>query len=60
MFSDDITYMRRRAEAVRRAEKNRLLRQHPWYNELLNKVVMNGAKRDMSEYEQRLLSRVKS
>ncbi|KND01519.1 uncharacterized protein SPPG_03318 [Spizellomyces punctatus DAOM BR117] len=59
MCSDDIAAMRNRAEAQRQAEKNRLLQQHPWYNELLNKVVLNGVKRDMSEYEELLLNRVK-
>ncbi|TPX72899.1 hypothetical protein SpCBS45565_g00002 [Spizellomyces sp. 'palustris'] len=58
-LNDDIAAMRNRAEAQRQAEKNRLLQQHPWYNELLNKVVLNGVKRDMSEYEGLLLNRVK-
>ncbi|KAI9098825.1 hypothetical protein DFS34DRAFT_619088 [Phlyctochytrium arcticum] len=59
MFTDDVSAMRRRADAQRTKEKDRLLRQHPWYNELLNKVVLNGVKREISEYEALLLNRVK-
>ncbi|KAI8819899.1 uncharacterized protein EV422DRAFT_90962 [Fimicolochytrium jonesii] len=59
MFSDDIAAMRQRANAQRDAEKARALRQHPWYTELVTKVVFTGVKKHASEYEALLLGRVK-
>ncbi|KAJ3158281.1 hypothetical protein HDU86_002990 [Geranomyces michiganensis] len=59
MFSEDIKAMRKRSERQRAAEKNQLLQQHPWYTELVTKVVLSGAKKHASEYEELLLSRVK-
>ncbi|TPX56685.1 hypothetical protein PhCBS80983_g04345 [Powellomyces hirtus] len=59
MFSEDMKAMRRKSDRQRNAEKNQLLRQHPWYTELVTKVVLSGAKKHLSEYEELLISRVK-
>ncbi|KAJ3171909.1 hypothetical protein HDU87_008159 [Geranomyces variabilis] len=59
MFSEDIKAMRKRSDRQRTAEKHQLLQQHPWYTELVTKVVLSGAKKHASEYEDLLLSRVK-
>ncbi|KAJ3023242.1 hypothetical protein HKX48_003846 [Thoreauomyces humboldtii] len=59
MFNDDMNAMRKRSDTQRNAEKAKLLHQHSWYTELVTKVVLSGGKRQTSEYEQLLISRVK-
>ncbi|KAJ3038077.1 hypothetical protein HDV00_001038 [Rhizophlyctis rosea] len=39
IFLDDITTMRRHASAKRSAETSRILRSHPWWTELVTKVI---------------------
>ncbi|KAL2920013.1 hypothetical protein HK105_200079 [Polyrhizophydium stewartii] len=57
---DDITAMRQKAADLRRKEKKAILDAHPWYNELIRKVVvMNGVRREVTQYESLLLGRLK-
>ncbi|KAI8915038.1 hypothetical protein BC831DRAFT_499541 [Entophlyctis helioformis] len=57
---DDMTAMRHKSADVRRKEKKDIIASHPWYNELINKVVvMNGVRRDVTQCESLLIVRLK-
>ncbi|OAJ36627.1 hypothetical protein BDEG_20781 [Batrachochytrium dendrobatidis JEL423] len=57
---DGINDMRQKAAEERRKEKIEILLAHPWYNELIKKVVvMNGVRRKVTQYESVLLGRLK-
>ncbi|KAH6568236.1 hypothetical protein BASA83_002112 [Batrachochytrium salamandrivorans] len=57
---DDINLMRKKAIEAKRKEKMDIIAAHPWYNELIKKVVvMNGVRREVTQYESVLLSRLK-
>ncbi|KAI9137926.1 hypothetical protein BKA69DRAFT_1094871 [Paraphysoderma sedebokerense] len=57
---NDLNLMRQRAQEVYLAEKTELLGLHPWYNDLLHKVVYcSGAKTAMSKCEAKLLKCIK-
>ncbi|KAL7752797.1 hypothetical protein RI367_001799 [Sorochytrium milnesiophthora] len=59
--STDMENMRRKAASQRLTEKTRLLHQHPWYGDLINKVVYgNGTKKELTPSEHKLLKRVRS
>ncbi|KAJ3107332.1 hypothetical protein HDU96_007930 [Phlyctochytrium bullatum] len=58
-FVDDIAIMRHKAAIQRKAEKTRILRQHPWYFELLNKVQTSSVNGHLKEMEQLLLDRIR-
>jgi hypothetical protein len=58
---DDLNLMRHKASMERKINLKVILRQHPWYNELINKVVaINGVKREVTYYETILLLRLKA
>ncbi|KAJ3077704.1 hypothetical protein HK102_005026, partial [Quaeritorhiza haematococci] len=60
IFVDDITNMRQKASGQRKTHLHRILHNHPWFKELLNKVVMTGGiKRKIGEYERLLLNRIR-
>ncbi|KAI8801424.1 hypothetical protein BJ742DRAFT_859250 [Cladochytrium replicatum] len=42
VFVDDISIMRRTADAQRKAMRSKILKAHPWYNELVNKMVLTS------------------
>ncbi|KAJ3385327.1 hypothetical protein HDU92_003114 [Lobulomyces angularis] len=59
-FVDDLQNMRIKAKREKIAEKNAILNEHPWYRDLINKVVNTGGiKRKTSPYETLLIERVK-
>jgi hypothetical protein len=52
--------MRRKAEAEKRKEREEILQAHPWYNDLINKVVHTGGiKRKCGPSEQLLIDRIR-
>ena len=52
--------MRRKSEAERRIMTKKLVENHSWYNELVNKVVvLNGAKREVTSQEMIILEELK-
>jgi hypothetical protein len=55
----DMANMRAGAEARRTAKKSMHLRTHPWFKELLHKVVMVHARRDVSDIEKFIIQLVK-
>lgn len=51
--------MRQKATTQRNIEKEPLVKNHPWFNDMLVKVVMTGGiKRTVSHYEQLLIDRI--
>ncbi|KAJ3101820.1 hypothetical protein HDU97_001046 [Phlyctochytrium planicorne] len=58
-FVDDIAIMRQKAAIQRRAEKTRVLRLHPWYYELVNKVQTSSVNGQLKDMEQLLLDRIR-
>jgi hypothetical protein len=53
--------MRQKADAERKTHLKAILKAHPWYNELINKVVaINGVRREVTHYETILLLRLKA
>ncbi|KAI9202042.1 uncharacterized protein BJ171DRAFT_515542 [Polychytrium aggregatum] len=61
IYVDDLSAMRQKAAIQKRSERSQLIRNHPWYHDLLNKVVNSGGiKLEKSETEQLLISKIKS
>ncbi|KAJ3317695.1 hypothetical protein HDU76_001082 [Blyttiomyces sp. JEL0837] len=58
-FVDEIAVMRQRAAIQRKAEKSRILRQHPWFHDLVAKVKSKDLKAKVSEFEELLLTRIR-
>lgn len=58
--SNDIKVMRKKTEKESRLKSKRILANHAWYNELINKVVvLNGAKREVTPQEMVILDQIK-
>lgn len=52
--------MRRKATSEIKNEAKKIVENHPWYNELVNKVVvLNGAKREVTPQETIILQEIK-
>jgi hypothetical protein len=52
--------MRQKATEEKKTLKKQILDQHPWYNELINKVVvLNGVQRVVTSHEQIILDHIK-
>jgi hypothetical protein len=52
--------MRQKATDEKKSFKKQILDQHPWYNELINKVVvLNGVQRVVTPHEQIILDHIK-
>ncbi len=57
---DDLKAMREKAAIETKITSKTVLAHHPWYNELINKVVvLNGAKRDVTSHENVILNQIK-
>ncbi|KAJ3036640.1 hypothetical protein HK097_003781, partial [Rhizophlyctis rosea] len=53
IFLDDITSMRHHSHLHRKAEIAKILREHPWWTELMNKVVSPHVKEALMSDEER-------
>ncbi|KNE70884.1 hypothetical protein AMAG_14983 [Allomyces macrogynus ATCC 38327] len=58
--STDLDHMRTNATVQRVQERTRILRAHPWYNDLIRVVFSNGLKKQLSPSEHLLLGRVRA
>ena len=58
IFLDDITSMRHHAHLHRKAEIAKILREHPWWSELINKVVSSHVKEAMMSDDDRERERI--
>ncbi|KAJ3373328.1 hypothetical protein GGF31_000761 [Allomyces arbusculus] len=58
--STDLDHMRTNATVQRVQERTRILRAHPWYNDLIRVVFSNGLKKQLSSSEHLLLGRVRA
>ncbi|KAI8894480.1 hypothetical protein BC833DRAFT_217378 [Globomyces pollinis-pini] len=57
---DDLTTMRCKANEERRNNRKHLIDSHPWYNELINKVVvLNGVQREVTPHESVILEHLR-
>ncbi|KAJ3129909.1 hypothetical protein HK098_007663 [Nowakowskiella sp. JEL0407] len=59
MFGDDIAKMRKSADAQKRKEKQKILENHPWYFDLINKIVAVNGKKPAYSAEEMLISRIR-
>ena len=52
--------MRKKTQAEVKADAKKIVENHPWYKELVNKVVgLNGAKREVTSQETLILQELK-
>ncbi|KAJ3269117.1 hypothetical protein HDV01_001851 [Terramyces sp. JEL0728] len=57
---DDLNTMRQKAHEERREVRKKLIETHPWFNELITKVVvLNGVKRDVTPAESIILDHIR-
>ncbi|KAJ3321637.1 hypothetical protein HDV06_004052 [Boothiomyces sp. JEL0866] len=57
---DDLNTMRQKAHEEKRDARKKLIESHPWFNELINKVVvLNGVKRDVTPAESIILDHIR-
>lgn len=55
-----MTAMREKAHEERKLARKQMIDDHPWYNELINKVVvLNGAQRQVTSHEKVILDHIR-
>jgi hypothetical protein len=60
MASDDLKSMRAKSASKREAHYSAVLKEHPWYNEFVSRVVsLSGVKADIVQFEQQLIDQIR-
>lgn len=60
MAQDDLKLMRAKSASKKASHNSRVLNEHPWYNEFVNRVVsLSGAKADLAAFEQQLIDQIR-
>jgi hypothetical protein len=56
LLVDTISDMRKTADAERNSEREQLVKSHPWFNELVDKVITAGKMGNISETEASIIA----
>jgi 2-oxo-4-hydroxy-4-carboxy--5-ureidoimidazoline (OHCU) decarboxylase len=56
LLEDTISNMRKKADVERKLEREQLIKSHPWFNELVDKVITAGKMGNISETEELIIA----